>query len=226
MTAVTVVLATTSCLYSNALSCALAARDGFQVVGEVHDVTALVAAVRRSDPVLAVVAADLSGAGGGIGACAEIARVASPPTALLVLGTGSGSEEEMLRALEAGAQGYVTEDSSLTEVVEDMVGVLAGEARVPRGMLGAVLRDLVARQRRGADQLGRYAELSRRERETLALLADGRDHHQIAEDLVISPETARTHIQRVITKLGVHSRLEAATLAIDNGWVTPRKAEA
>lgn len=223
MSPATVVLATRSCLYSSALRCVLDGRDGFLVVEEAHDVATLLAAARRLEPELAVVGADLPGPGGGVGACAELAREASPRTASLVLGSGRGEEEEMLGALEAGALGYATEDSSLEDVVGDMHGVLAGEARVPRRMLGAVLKDLVARQRRAGDLLARYAELSRRERETLELLAHGRDHRQIAAELVISPETARTHIQRVISKLGVHSRLEAAALAIDNGWVQDRR---
>jgi len=56
----------------------------------------------------------------------------------------------------------------------------------------------------------RIARLTRREREVLALLAIGADNQHIAQDLVISPQTARTHIQNVLNKLGVHSRLEAA----------------
>jgi DNA-binding NarL/FixJ family response regulator len=59
--------------------------------------------------------------------------------------------------------------------------------------------------------------LTRRERDVLALLADGGDNDAIAEALIISPETARTHIQNILGKLGVHSRLEAAAFVIQNG---------
>jgi two-component system, NarL family, nitrate/nitrite response regulator NarL len=59
--------------------------------------------------------------------------------------------------------------------------------------------------------------LSRREREVLGLLVEGSDNDGIAQALVISPETARTHIQNVLTKLGVHSRLEAAAFVVQNG---------
>jgi two-component system, NarL family, nitrate/nitrite response regulator NarL len=63
----------------------------------------------------------------------------------------------------------------------------------------------------------RIAALSPREREVLALLARGARTSDIAEALVISPETARTHIQNILTKLDVHSRLEAAAFVIENG---------
>jgi DNA-binding NarL/FixJ family response regulator len=61
------------------------------------------------------------------------------------------------------------------------------------------------------------SRLTRREREVLALLVDGADNHQIAQSLVISPQTARTHIQNALGKLGFHSRLEAAAFVRQNG---------
>ena len=70
------------------------------------------------------------------------------------------------------------------------------------------------------------AQLTRREREVLALLSEGADNEGIARALVISPQTARTHIQNILTKLSVHSRLEAAAFVAHNGvltdLVTPR----
>jgi DNA-binding NarL/FixJ family response regulator len=63
----------------------------------------------------------------------------------------------------------------------------------------------------------RISRLTRREREVLALLADGSDNDGIARLLVISPQTARTHIQNILTKLSVHSRLEAAAFVTQNG---------
>jgi two-component system nitrate/nitrite response regulator NarL len=61
------------------------------------------------------------------------------------------------------------------------------------------------------------AKLTKREKEILALLADGADNNAIAQVLVISPGTARTHVQNVLGKLGVHSRLEAAAFVMRNG---------
>jgi DNA-binding NarL/FixJ family response regulator len=84
-------------------------------------------------------------------------------------------------------------------------------------MLGALLQRLIQRRRERDGSLRQMAKLTRREREVLALLAQGGDNDEIAQTLVISPETARTHIQNLLGKLGVHSRLEAAAFVIQNG---------
>ena len=83
-------------------------------------------------------------------------------------------------------------------------------------MLGGLISNLVQR-RRERDRAARVLRsLTRREREVLSLLADGADNDAIAQALVISPQTVRTHIQNVLNKLGVHSRLEAASFVIRN----------
>jgi two-component system nitrate/nitrite response regulator NarL len=84
-------------------------------------------------------------------------------------------------------------------------------------MLGALLSELIRRRRAQDDVLRTMARLTRREREVLALVADGADNESIARSLLISPETARTHIQNVLNKLGVHSRVEAADFVLQNG---------
>jgi two-component system nitrate/nitrite response regulator NarL len=88
---------------------------------------------------------------------------------------------------------------------------------IPRRMLGALLGRLIKRRREQDEALRLMSKLTPREREILGLLSKGSDNHMIARELVISPETARTHIQKVLTKLGVHSRLEAAAFVVKNG---------
>jgi two-component system nitrate/nitrite response regulator NarL len=84
-------------------------------------------------------------------------------------------------------------------------------------MLGALLARLIRRRREQDEAIRRMSRLTRREKEVLALLAGGADNDAIAQALVISPQTARTHIQNVLGKLGVHSRLEAAAFVMQNG---------
>lgn len=209
-----VVLATGSQLFADAL-CTTLAGTSLEVVGRSHDVDTTMGLARTLQPDLVVLAAPLPGA---LGACRRLMSEEGLGCVVLFVGD-PGGEDEMKAALEAGALGYATASSTLTALVEDMHGVVAGEARVPRLLLGGLLRSLITRERRSNAMLDRYASLSRRERETLGLLAQGLDHAGIAASMVISPETARTHIQNVLGKLGVHSRLEAAALAIEHGWV-------
>ena len=124
-------------------------------------------------------------------------------------------ETILLDAFEAGADGYISKQSPLTDLFESHATVARGEAWVPPSMVGVVLRRLITRRRREDAALQRFTPLSRREVEVLALLAKGKDQDAIATALFISPETARTHIQNIITKLGVHSRQEAVALVLE-----------
>ncbi len=125
-------------------------------------------------------------------------------------------ERTLMRALEAGAVGAVTTDAPYPELVSTVQAALRGEACVPRGMLGGLLRELIERRRRDEEVHARYGRLTGREREVLALLAAGDDVDRIARRLFISPQTVRSHVQRILDKLEVHSRAEAVALAIDH----------
>jgi DNA-binding NarL/FixJ family response regulator len=115
-------------------------------------------------------------------------------------------------ALESGAAGFVTRAGPLGDLITAIRSVHRGEAMVPPMMLGPLLAALIRRRREQAVVLQRISMLTRREREVLVLVCRGADSRTIAEALVISPETARTHVQNVLSKLGVHSRIEAAAL--------------
>jgi DNA-binding NarL/FixJ family response regulator len=84
-------------------------------------------------------------------------------------------------------------------------------------MLGTLLRDLIRRQRTAQALSQRLGTLSRREREVLLLLVDGCDRQTIADRLVVSKHTARSHVHNVLSKLGARSTVEAAALVIEHG---------
>jgi DNA-binding NarL/FixJ family response regulator len=125
--------------------------------------------------------------------------------------------DNLLRSIEAGASGYVTGHGGLGGVAEAIRMIARGQSVVPPAMLGPLLRRLIERQREAAHAAERLVALTPREREVLSLLVDGYDPQRMAASLVISPETARTHVQRVLRKLGVHSRLEAIALVATTG---------
>jgi DNA-binding NarL/FixJ family response regulator len=122
-------------------------------------------------------------------------------------------------AMQAGANGYLTKGIPLAKLIEAMRAVLRGETIVPPAMLGDLLSQLVQSKERQNEVLRRISRLTRREREVLALLVEGADNDLVAQRLVISPETARTHIQNILSKLDVHSRLEALALVLRNNIV-------
>ena len=122
-------------------------------------------------------------------------------------------------AVEAGAAGYLTKSIPMAELIDAIRSVHRGDTLVPPDMLGQLFEGLFSQRREQRDALRLLSLLSRREQEVLRLLVDGAGNEEIGRALVISPQTARTHIQRVIRKLGVHSRLEAAMLATQSGIV-------
>lgn len=130
----------------------------------------------------------------------------SPNTKVLVL-SANPEAGGVARALHLGASGYLHKTRGLPALIAAMSRAISGEVvvDVPGASARAMPQDEVQR-------LASY--LTARERECLALLVDGLDTAMIARRLSVSPATIRTHIQSVLTKLGVHSRLEAASLAV------------
>ena len=145
-------------------------------------------------------------------------RAAADGRRVLVL-HASNDVATLIGCLEAGALGFQTKDLDVAGLAAAVTAVASGEAVVPRQMLGSLLRDLIDKRRQDDDRVRRYHELTKREREVLGLLGRGMDPDGIAGELVISPQTARTHIQNILTKLDVHSRMEAVAFAHELGDV-------
>jgi len=127
-----------------------------------------------------------------------------------ILFVAEESDDELLDAsLLAGADGYLTKDGTLDDFVEGIRTLARGEQFIPPTMLGGVIERMLQRHAEREEALRLTSRLTRREREVLSLIAQGFNYDAIAQALVISPETARTHLQNVLGKLHVHSRNEA-----------------
>ena len=143
--------------------------------------------------------------------CPDVIRqviVASPGTKILVL-SADPLAEGVLEALRAGASGFLHKTRGIAALTEAISRIQRGEVvvDVPKA----------AGSRRTAPQDGMHrlaGYLTTRERQCLRLLVEGLDTAQMAVRLDVSPATVRTHVQSLLTKLGVHSRLEAASLAV------------
>jgi len=132
------------------------------------------------------------------------------PTCQVLVLTNDVDEDALVEVLEAGGSGYLTNESVVDDLIESVRAVSRGETLIPQDMVGSLIGRLMDHRRVQDEAHRRLSRLTPREREVLALLARGEGNEGIAAILVISPQTARTHIQNVIGKLGVHSRLEAA----------------
>jgi DNA-binding NarL/FixJ family response regulator len=210
-TTIRILLVDGSSLFRQAVSGALNRVDGLEVIAESQSASLAVSDAERTQPDLAVVDGDFFVS--WLPAFIADLRAAAPTCKVLVL----TSEEELaplIDALRAGATGYLTKETSLDELVDAAKAVAKGEVAVPPQMLGELLTTLVQQGgKKTDDSIMTLSKLTRRERQVLALLADGSDKDAIAVALAISPQTARTHVQNILAKLGLHSRLEAAAFA-------------
>jgi two-component system, NarL family, nitrate/nitrite response regulator NarL len=123
-----------------------------------------------------------------------------------------GADEDigvLIAALDVGASGFFTKASSFAEFIEAAGKARPGQVLLPRAMLEELLSRLLERRSEELQALQRLSRLTGREREVLSMLADGADNTRIGRALTISPQTARTHVQNILSKLGLHSRLEA-----------------
>jgi DNA-binding NarL/FixJ family response regulator len=143
-------------------------------------------------------------------------RAVNPEVHTIVL-TADTDKRHHAQAVEAGAAGIITKSAQPFEVIDTIRRVHAGELALPAREMIELLR--LAGEERQREQASRatLAQLTPREREVLAALAEGLDNKAIAERLFISPDTARTHVVKVLAKLGVESRLQAAIVAIQHG---------
>jgi two-component system response regulator DevR len=211
--AVRILVADSHSLFREAVKVALDGEPDLQVVAEAGDAIHALAEAERRHPDVAVVDEELPGGG------TAVLRTLSerfPSTKGIIL----GAEEDLdflIEALLAGASGYVSKLSPLDELVEATRAVSRGETPVPRRLIGALLSRLLVARTEKEQALRLVARLTGRERQVLALLAQRCDRRTIAESLMISPQTARTHIQNIFAKLAVHSQLEAAAFVTQNG---------
>ena len=146
-------------------------------------------------------------------------REAGEETTVVVLTADTG-EAVMAEAIAAGAAGYITKQQALSEVVQAVRTASEGEPVVPPFMIPRILSHFHRQQQREQQAELLKARLSAREIEILEQLARGKSNEAISEIFVLSPNTVRTHIQNVIKKMGVHSKLEATTLALQLGIIT------
>jgi two-component system, NarL family, nitrate/nitrite response regulator NarL len=194
-------------VFLDALSVVLAQQDF--TVTEARTVRETVEAVARLRPDVCLIDRHFAGHD-GLAAIEEMAA-RSPATKVLVL-SADPDTDGILRALSAGASGYLHKTRGVTALTAAISRVLRGEVVVDVPKAPGPRRPP---QQDAARRLAAF--LTGRERQCLALLVEGLDTTGMAAKLGVSRATVRTHVQSLLTKLGVHSRLEAASFAVRYG---------
>lgn len=182
----------------------LSAVEDFEVIGSVGDGVEAVEMFRRVRPDVTLMDLQMPKLG-GVGAIQQI-RAEFPEARVVVLTTYDG-DEDIFRALQAGARGYLLKGMPFEELQKTIRAVHAGKSRVPSPVAEKLAERMSGQQ------------LTERELRVLERIVAGRANKEIAADLFISEATVKTHINNLLGKLGVVDRTQAATVAIQRGFV-------
>ena len=130
-------------------------------------------------------------------------------------------DEYVYEALRAGASGFLLKDLRVDDLVHAVRVVAAGDALLAPSVTRRLIETFAAQHPPGRP--AEAAALTTRESEVLALIARGRSNAEIARELSVAEETVKTHVGRILTKLGLRDRVQAVVFAYDTGLVTPRR---
>jgi DNA-binding NarL/FixJ family response regulator len=186
---------------------------GVSVVGEAVDGQQAVDLTLQLKPDLVLMDVRMEGMD-GVSATRRLREI-SPDTPVLIL-TGFGEDEILVKAVEAGARGFLLKDATATELKDAIHRVVNGESLVTPSLLRRLLDEFAQRGRTAPPA---PMNLTPREREVLRALARGLSNEDIAQELVISEKTVKTHLGRIFSKLHVEGRAQAMLYAIREGMV-------
>ena len=179
----------------------------FGVIGTADDAEEGQRLIERRQPDVAIVDIGLPGSSG-----LDLTRkiVATYPDVGVLLYTGIGDQDTLVRALDSGARGFALKAGSPDELLEAIRAVAAGKSHVDERLRPLLLARFTTE---------RIGVLSPREREVLDLLAQGLNGEEVAARLVLSPETVRTHVRNAMEKLEASTRVHAVAIALRQGEI-------
>lgn len=215
-----VVLVDDQPLIRTGLRALLDAEDDITVVAEAGDGQEGVRLVEEHGPDIVLMDIQMP-VMDGIAATREIAsRQACLDTKVVIL-TNFGLEEYVFNALRAGAAGFLLKDTDPEDLVQGLRVVESGDALLSPGVTRTLISEFVSRpsqEVRAAD----VRHLTAREREVVTLVGYGLSNAEIAERLVVSPTTAKTHVSRAMAKVNARDRAQLVVFAYESGLVQPR----
>ncbi|TDC62678.1 response regulator transcription factor [Streptomyces hainanensis] len=194
--------------------------DDLVVVAEAADGALAVEAVRTTRPDVVLMDIRMPRLD-GLAATRRIAVDPALPDVRVLILTTFGADEYVFEALRAGAAGFVLKDIEPAELRAAIRTVAAGQSLLSPAVTRGVVEEFARLRTPLAEGAARLAPLTAREREVVALVAGGLSNDEIGARLSMSPLTAKTHVSRAMTKLGVRDRAQLVVLAYETGLVRP-----
>jgi DNA-binding NarL/FixJ family response regulator len=204
--------------FRDAMRIAFGLEAGMTVTGAVGGSEAI-AQAEGDPPDVVLMDVEMPGMG-GVQATRRIHEL-HPGARVIVL---SGHDDDVLKAqaFEAGAVGFLSKQTPMSEIADAIRRVHVGELLFGEDEIHRLNRHLRRRRHQDATEGQRVQLLTRRQAQLLQLIADGLSTSDAATKLEVSPQTVRTHVSNIMQRLGVHTRLEAVSVAIRHGKVTAR----
>jgi DNA-binding NarL/FixJ family response regulator len=197
----------------------LDAQDDVEVVGEAGDGEEAVQLARRHRPDIVLMDIRMPGTD-GLAATRAITADDRLDGVRIVILTTFELDEYVFEAIRSGASGFIVKDTKPVELLQAVRAVAAGDALLSPSVTRRLIREFAARTRQ-APHLPGLDALTEREREVMALVAEGLTNDEIAERLVVSKLTAKTHVSRAMVKLGARDRIQLVVFAYESGLVRP-----
>jgi DNA-binding NarL/FixJ family response regulator len=208
---VRVFLADDHALFREGLAALIALQPDMEVVGQAGDGLEAVVKVLELKPDIILMDIQMPGCD-GLEATDQI-KTRLPETTIVML-TVRDEEEKLFQAIQSGAQGYLLKSIRSDEMLESLRATLRGEAALPPLLAGRLLEEFRRLSRQEMDEQDEAAySLTGRERSVLALAAAAKTDKEIAEELILSLHTVKSHMRNILNKLQVSNRREAARLA-------------
>jgi DNA-binding NarL/FixJ family response regulator len=219
---ITVLLVDDQPLIRSGFRALLDVEDDIEVVAEAANGSEAIALARQHLPDIALIDIQMP-VSDGIEATRRIAADPTLASVHVVILTNYGLDEYVFNALRAGAAGFLVKDIQPADFLHAVRVAARGDALLAPSITRKLINRYVAQPlNTGVDQ--RLAELTNREREAVTLVAHGLSNDQIADRMVISPLTAKTHVNRAMTKLHARDRAQLVVFAYESGLVAPRNS--
>ncbi|WP_413101368.1 response regulator [Streptomyces sp. Inha503] len=221
MTTIRVLIADDQMMVRQGFTVLLNAEPDMEVVGQAVDGADAIAQVAELAPDVVLMDIRMPGVG-GIEATRRLTEPAGATVKILVL-TTFDLDEYVYEALRAGASGFLLKDASADELAHAVRVVAGGDAllapNITKRLIGEFSRVTAAAPR--GPLRARVGDLTERETEVLTLIAQGLSNAEIAGRLVVAEQTVKTHVSRILFKLGLRDRTQAAVFAYETGLVRP-----
>ncbi|HEY8471905.1 MAG TPA: response regulator transcription factor [Natronosporangium sp.] len=200
------------------LRAVLSTDESIEVVDEAADGRAAVERTRRLRPDVVLMDVRMPNLD-GVAATREI--VSAWPAAKILILTTFEDDDYVVGALSAGASGFLLKRTRPEQLIEAIHTVAAGEALLSPSVTRTVIDRMAKQAPADPSAHRRLAELTPRERDVLELVARGLSNHEIAVTLVVEESTVKTHMKRILAKLGLRDRVQAVIFAYETGLVKP-----